>query len=360
LAAPELRAEEAASIGDGLFKNPYVVAWPRGEGLAVKSVTSLEILNCTWPVAEVLLGADGDDELLRAKLLSTGVEDPDAIVADAKELGILLLSDQLEELERFYAPWVWGPVAAALMFGYQASSFADPETELNTRREREATDTSLLPDLDGSITALPGPPDGVLAGLRERRRSRRTFGGQPLTLVQLGECLRAGFGITGERIADNGRRLPLTAAPSSGALNTYDACVLSRNVQGLEAGTYRYLPQEHGLAREEGRLVPFDRLFGGQAWAAEAACAIVLVADLRRQASKYSYPTTVAAALIEAGARAELLLLEAEEASLSAVVVGMAGVGAFDQRLATAAGLWGPTSMTVPVCAVLLGAPEDS
>ncbi len=326
----------------------------------MKSVTSLEILNCTWPVAEALLGADGDDQLLRARLRGAGVEDPEAIVADAMELGILLPSDRLEELERFHAPWAWGPVAAALMFGYQAASFADPETELNTRHEREATDTRLLPEPNGDVTVLPDPPDSVLTGLLERRRSRRAFGAEPVALMQLARCLRAGFGITGERIADNGRRLPLTAAPSSGALNTYDACVVSRDVQGLEAGTYRYLPQEHGLAHEEGHSVPFDRLFGGQAWAAEAACAIVLVADLRRQASKYSYPTTVAAAMIEAGARAELLLLEAEEVALSAVVVGMAGVGAFDRGLATAAGLWGPTSMTVPVCAVLLGAPEGS
>jgi Nitroreductase family len=287
------------------------------------------------------------------------VGDSDAVIAEARELGVLLSEDQLEEAERFYGPWTWGPVAAALMFGYHAGSFADPETELGTRRKRETTDTSLLPAAEGPVTSLPRVSPDTLTTLVGRRRSHRRFDERPIELAALAACLQSGFGLTGEHVADNGRRLPLTAAPSSGALNTYDAYVLSQTVRGLEIGTYCYLPQAHGLARRPGNPVAFDRLFGGQAWAARASCAIVLMADLRRQASKYAYPTTVAAVLIEAGARVELLLLQTEKMSLSAVVVGMAGVGAFDRALAAEAGVWGGSSMTVPICAVMLGAPAD-
>ena len=51
----------------------------------------------------------------------------------------------------------------------------------------------------------------------------------------------------------------------------------------------------------------------------------------------------------------QLILLQAEELALSAVVVGMTGVGAFDREMACDAGLPGTTSMVMPACAVLLG-----
>jgi SagB-type dehydrogenase family enzyme len=303
------------------------------------------------------MGADGDEEELRVDLRDRGVEHPDAQIEEAHELGILLSRSQLEEAKRFYDPWTWGPIARTLMFGYQTDSFARPDrSEMGKERMWQGVKASLLPDVEGPLSALPNSPPDPLNSLLRRRRSRRTFGSEPIEMGSLAACLRAGFGITGERVVD-GRRLPLTAAPSSGALNTYDAWVLSRAVQDLDTGTYRYLPHKNHLVRQEGRAVAFDRLFGGQAWAAQASCAVVLIADLRRQASKYSFPTTVSAVLIEAGARAELLLLQAEALSLSAVVVGLAGVGAFDRQLASAAGIWGENSMIVPVCAVLLGVP---
>lgn len=312
------------------------------------------MLRCTWPVAEALLYADGDNDNLCVKLRNAGA-DANTIIADAFEARILLSKEQVAEAERFYGPWTWGPISQTLVFGYQDDSFADRATETATRREREVADIDLLPGADGPIHELPPAPEDALAGLLRRRRSRRVFDSKPMDQALLASCLQAGFGVTGERIADNGRVLPLTAAPSSGALNTYDAWVLSREVRGLEAGTYRYLPQERGLNRQRGIPVAFDQLFGGQSWAARASCAIVFMADLRRQASKYSYPTTIPAVFIEAGARAELLLLEAEQAALSAVLVGLAGVGAFDRDLASQAGIWGETSMVIPTCAILLG-----
>lgn len=309
-------------------------------------------------VAEILLAADGNEELLRTKLRTCGADDPEAIIADAHEIGILISRDELEEARRFYGAWSWGPVARALMFGYHTASFADLNTELSVRREHEAADISLLPPAERDVIPLPDQADDTLTTLLKRRRSRRAFEQDPVALAPLAACLHAGFGLTGEVTSDRGRSLPLTAAPSPGGLNTYDALVIARAVSDLDPGTYGYLPQRHGLVRRTGAPVEFDRLFGEQAWAARAPCAIVFVASLQRQASKYFFPTTVPATLIEAGARAELVLLQAEESGLSGVIVGMVGVGAFDRQLAIDAGIWGQTSMTVPVCAVLLGASQ--
>lgn len=340
-------------MSGGLFANPYIVALPRGVRVALKSPGSLAILNCTWPVAESLMTANGDDEALRSGLQSGDTECVDGYIAKARALDILLTRDELEEAQAFHGPWTWGPITRMLMFGYQTDSFASADSHPEAASELAAS-TPLLPEDDGPLMALPEPePDG-LGEVMQSRRSRRVFGTEPISMKALASCLHAGFGITGERTVD-GQRLPLTAAPSSGGLNTYDALVVSRNVAELESGTYRFVPQHQQLARGEGQPVALDYLFGGQEWAAEAACAVILMADLRRQARKYVFPTTISAVLIEAGARVELMLLRAEQLSMSGVVVGMAGVGAFDVNLAADAGIWGPTSMTVPVCAVLLG-----
>jgi SagB-type dehydrogenase family enzyme len=313
------------------------------------------------------LSWEGNEQALRAELCSRGLADRDAdnVIAAAREAGIIVSELQLQELESFFAPWIWGPIAAAFMFGYQTPSFAslgddvDFDDELHAMRETLAH-SNLLAEGDGMTVALPVVTGGELAQIVGRRRSRRAFGRQPLQASQLASCLEAAFGLTGEEELDDGRTLPLTGAPSSGGLNTYDAVVLSQRVAGFEQGTYRFLPREHALARVEGGPVSFDRLFGKQGWCAGAACAIVLVADLRRQASRYAFPTTVSATLIEAGARVELLLLAAEEASLPGVVVGMSGVGSYDAQLASEAGLPCATSMTIPICAVLLGSPQAS
>lgn len=286
--------------------------------------------------------------------MSGEVVSDDVIVQAAREADILVTKEQLKELDKFFGPWTWGPVAGAFMFGYQTDAFVGPEDELRITRRRKAAGPSLLPG-GGPVIKLPVSKEGPLADVITGRRSRRKFADEPVEIKPIAACLQAAMGLTGELKLENGRTLPLTGAPSSGGLNTYDAFLLAQNVTNLQAGTYCYLPQHHGLTLQKGSNVPFDRLFGGQAWCAKAACAIVLVADLNRQASRYAFPTTLSAALIEAGTRVELILLQAEAESLAATLVGMAGVGAFDRQLATQAGLPSETSMRIPLCAVLIG-----
>ena len=339
------------------FANPYIVVWPDGADAVLKSAWSLRVLYCPWAAAGALLGAAGDIGSLRAELAACGVADPAALVEGARDAGILVSERELAQLDAFFEDWTWGPVAAAHLFGYHTDAFVDPERELDGSRAADASVPALLCEGDEDAVALPprvrADPLGEVVA---RRRSRRSFSDAPVELASVAACLGDALGITGQRTRDDGRTLPLTAAPSPGGLNTYDGLVLARRVDGLEDGTYRYLPARHALARKAGRHVPFDRLFGGQSWCARAACAIVLAADLRRPASRYDFPTTISAALIEAGARVELILLRAEAAGLSATTVGLTGVGAFARELAAQAGLPCATSMTPPVCAVLIGA----
>jgi SagB-type dehydrogenase family enzyme len=318
--------------------------------MVLKSMRSPKVLRCAWPAARVLLSTDGTS--ISDDLEAHGAASNNLIEA-ALDADILVSKSRLEDLERFFKTWTWGPAAGAFMFGYRTDAFVSAEEELKITRQRKPTQV-LLPEGTPSVR-LPAVKTGKLMEVAGRRRSRRRFADQPVQLESIASCLQAAVGITGELKLENGQTLPLTSAPSPGGLNTYDGYLLVRNVAGVETGTYCYLPQNHALARIDGSAVPFDQLFGGQAWCAKAACAIVLVADLNRQASRYVFPTTLSAALIEAGARIELLLLQAEEESLSATAVGMNGVGAFDIELAEKAGLPSDTSMTAPICAVLVG-----
>ncbi len=288
------------------------------------------------------------------------MEDPQGVLLAAREAQILLSADQRREFERFFDAWTWGPVAASFVYGYETDSFSgEIDTFLDGRAElgeaRPEPELGCFGDVSDSEQILPVAPDRGLSSIARRRRSRRTFDNRPMQLSHLAACLQSAFGKTGENDYEVGPSTCLTSAPAPGGINSYDAFVLVQNVEGHESGTYHYVPERHALARMHGVPVPFDLLFGRQQWCAGASCAIVLVADLRRQAPRYKFPTTIGAVLVEAGARVQLILLQAEELALSAVVVGMTGVGAFDREMACDAGLPGTTSMVMPACAVLLG-----
>lgn len=330
--------------------------------MILKSPRSLKKLSCSWPVAVALLSGAAETEPLCAELERCGVESPAEVLDSAYEAQILVSDAQLHELEHFFDDWTWGPLAAGFLFGYETDSFPD-ETD-SFLDGRSASGQTGLGGAGGSSDAgdsdsehrLPVAPDHGLSHVVRRRRSRRSFADRPLDIAQLGACLQSAFAITAEIEYERGPKVQLTGAPTPGGVTSYDAFVLVRNLGGgYEPGTYRYVPERHALARVQGRPVALDLLFGGQAWCSEASCAIVLVADLRRQAVRYKFPTTIGAVLVEAGARVQLILLQAEELSLGAVVVGMTGVGAFDRQLAREAGLPCSTGMVMPACAVVLG-----
>lgn len=299
------------------------------------------------------MSAGTDADPLPVALERSGAGDPDQLIEHARAADILLTEEEHDELERFFGAWPWGSIAAAFMFGYETESFLEHDRELSRARRLPASQPS-APAFHGHAQTLPVAPDKGLSRVVRRRRSRRTFGWKAASGRDVAACLQAAFGVTGENEYEQGPSVFLTGAPAPGGVNTYDAFLLARDVEGYDPGTYHYLPERHALTRSAGAVVPFDRLFGSQAWCAEASCAIVLVGDLERQAARYRFPTTLGAVLIEAGARVELILLQAEELSLAATMVGMTAVGAFDRKLASTAGLPN-ASMTYPICAVLLG-----
>jgi SagB-type dehydrogenase family enzyme len=72
-----------------------------------------------------------------------------------------------------------------------------------------------------------------------RRRSVRSFGATPLTLLELSRLLWASAGITTSYITPHGQDF-YRAAPTAGALYPIETYVVVNKVEGLEPGLYHY------------------------------------------------------------------------------------------------------------------------
>ncbi len=149
------------------------------------------------------------------------------------------------------------------------------------------------------------------------RRSRRDFKPDPLAASQVAQLLWAGQGITGE----GWKR----AAPSAGA--TYPArlflIVGENGVEGMGAGVYEYLPNEHALrtsflgdVRDE-----LAQAALAQGFIAEAPISIVIAMDYSRTTKVYGQ-RGVRYVDMEAGHIGENLYLQAESLRLGTVIVG--------------------------------------
>ncbi len=114
-----------------------------------------------------------------------------------------------------------------------------------------------------------------------RRRSRRVYKKSPLTLEELAQLLWAAYGITHPR--------GFKTTPSAGA--TYPLVVYAAvgEVEGLEPGVYRYIPETHSLKlikREDVR----EKLYIAclrQRWVLEAPVDLVLAANFERTTRVY-------------------------------------------------------------------------
>jgi len=81
---------------------------------------------------------------------------------------------------------------------------------------------------------------------RGTRKSRRRFNANPLTLAELAFLLWSTQGIKAELASGSALR----TVPSAGCRHPFETYLLVSNVEGLDAGIYRYLPIEHALVLE--------------------------------------------------------------------------------------------------------------
>lgn len=194
---------------------------------------------------------------------------------------------------------------------------------------------------------LPTPLDEAVA----RRRSARSFSGEPVPAAMLASLLEAAYGVTGALADLQGWTQPLRAAPSGGALYPLDVYVAAQRIDGIPSALYRFDPLERALERL-GEAVGVVEATASPELALQAAAIVVLAASFWRSRFKYGlrgYRFT----LLEAGHVAQNLLLAATSLELAAVPLG----GFLDDRLDEALGLDGVDRSSLYV--VCVGAPGE-
>ena len=159
----------------------------------------------------------------------------------------------------------------------------------------------------------------------KNRQSRRDFTGDPLSQEHLSFLLWATQGVR--------RRMneatALRTVPSAGARHALETYLCVLNVEGLEAGIYRYLPLEHGLLTEahdphvRSRLV--EATFG-QSFAGQSAVAFIWTAVPYRMEWRYDLAAHKVIAL-DAGHVCQNLYLACE-----AIGAGTCAVAAYHQQ----------------------------
>lgn len=81
-----------------------------------------------------------------------------------------------------------------------------------------------------------------------RRRSRREYTRQPLSLEELSYLLWATQGVSKVAEGDGTRAVPSRrTVPSGGARHPFETYLLVKRVEGQAPGLYRYLPLEHKI-----------------------------------------------------------------------------------------------------------------
>src|SRR5262249_23760747 len=137
-----------------------------------------------------------------------------------------------------------------------------------------------------------------------RRRSTRTYTGDPMTLAYLATILRMASGITGRA-----GELALRATPSGGGLYPIDVYVAALRVDSLPKATYVFDPLEDALWQMGDRAAP-DALLRAVAAPDEvvttssASALVLLVARPWRGMRKYG-ARGMRHVFLEAGASAE-------------------------------------------------------
>jgi len=169
-------------------------------------------------------------------------------------------------------------------------------------------------------------PSVDLASAVRNRQSRRRFNSRPLSMAELSFLLWATQGIREQTDAGTALR----TVPSAGARHALETYLCVLNVDGLEAGFYRYLPIEHQLVFEFREDRASKKLAGaalGQSFVAAGAVTFIWTAIPYRMEWRYGLAAHKVIA-IDAGHVCQNLYLACE-----AIGAGTCAVAAYHQEL---------------------------
>lgn len=154
-------------------------------------------------------------------------------------------------------------------------------------------------DGPGDVT-LPtvdvGAEDQVdaLHGVLTSRRSSRLFGAEPVPLERVAGLLQLSLRATATRAQYGFGGFPVRVVPSAGGIESIEAYLLARAVDGLAPGIYRYRPGVHRLSpvSTTGSMrLAITEVCPFTSWVDDAPLLVALVGRLDRLVWKYGAPS---------------------------------------------------------------------
>ncbi len=162
-----------------------------------------------------------------------------------------------------------------------------------------------------------------------RRRSRRSYAREPLTLEELSFLLWATQGLRARPDSGHAYR----TVPSAGCRHAFETYLAVLNVENLAQGIYRYLPLSHQLVLEspvENLATEVVQATFGQSFTGRAALTFIWTAIPYRMEWRYGLAAHKVIA-IDAGHVCQNLYLACE-----AIGAGTCAIAAYDQEKADA------------------------
>jgi SagB-type dehydrogenase family enzyme len=208
--------------------------------------------------------------------------------------------------------WLFFLILLITFFGCSARTSRNERSNTVLIRTENSPLTYFLPSpvTEGSVSV-----EGALAN----RRSHRRFQNRELSAEQLSQILWAAYGITESRGG-------LRTTPSAGALYPLEIYVIVGNVSGIEAGVYKYIPQEHKITRTVAADIRNELSSAalGQTMVRDAPVTIVYCAVFGRITGRYGPRGRERYVFMEIGHSAQNVYLQAE-----ALQLGTCAIGAF-------------------------------
>jgi SagB-type dehydrogenase family enzyme len=290
---------------------------------------------------------------------------PDAplLVEGLLEQDVLLLegSDVERKDSLLDQTWTWKHETRFFHYSSQHVAFVhDAATQQFELEARARTQPPPSPYKSyGGGLALPSTFDSPREGLWEtlrRRRTRRSFGKDPLPLNALAQILLWTWGRTEERIDPKLGSYVLKTSPSGGARHPIEVYPFVLRVVGLDPGLYHYSVQQHQLERLRTTVNPQRalELCCGQPWVSEASVLFFMTAVLERSMWKYEHGHAYRVVLLDAGHLGQTFHLVATELGLAPFTTAATDDKAIEQEL----GIDGVSEIMVYTAAV--GPPDPA
>jgi SagB-type dehydrogenase family enzyme len=213
-------------------------------------------------------------------------------------------------------------IFAVLLFG---SFSTEPVIQENMNKEPSYQSDQIIKLPEPLLTSSVSVEEAM-----QNRRSVREFKPDALTIEQVSQILWAAYGINEPRSHPSFLRGGLRTAPSAGALYPLDIYLVCGNVEGLQAGIYKFLSEDHSLELIAHGDVRKDLAEAAleQDFIEVAPVSIVYVAIFNRTTQKYGKRGRERYVCTDLGHSAQNVYLQAYALNL-----GTCAVGAFTDKM---------------------------